>query len=245
MTGAVPRCAMVLAAGLGLRMRPITETMPKPLVKLGGRSLLDRALDALAAANVAKAVVNTHYLPHMIEAQLASRTAPCIALSPEDVLLETGGGIAKALPLLGAGPFFVVNADIAWEDGKIPALARLAASWDDGGMDALLLLQPVADAPGYDGAGDFTLDAAADGAGRLARRAGETAPFVFTGVQLLHPRLFSDVPAGPFSMNLLYDRALANARLHGLVHDAAWYHIGTPAALAQAERLIAAGRPES
>jgi len=232
-----PRRAMVLAAGLGLRMRPLTETLPKPLVALAGRSLLDRALDALAAAGVADAVVNTHYLPHLIAAHVAGRAAPRIALSPEDALLETGGGVKRALGLLGSGPFFVVNADIAWADGPRPALARLAAAWDDAAMDALLLVQPVARAPGYDGAGDFTLDEG----GRLARRNGPTAPFVFTGVQMLHPRLFAAAPEGAFSLNLLYDAARGNGRLFGLVHDAAWYHVGTPAALAEAERLIAAG----
>lgn len=227
---------MVLAAGLGLRMRPITETMPKPLVPLAGRTLLDRALDALADVGVTDAVVNTHYLPQMIEAHLAGRAAPRIVISREDDLLETGGGVARALPALGGEAFFVVNADIAWEDGPTPALSRLAASWDDGAMDALLLLQPVDAAPGYDGAGDF----ARDGDGRLRRRDGAAAPYVFTGVQILHPRLFAGAPAGAFSLNLLFDAALAAGRLFGLAHDAAWYHVGTPVALAEAERLIAA-----
>jgi MurNAc alpha-1-phosphate uridylyltransferase len=230
-----PTRAMVLAAGLGLRMRPITDKLPKPLVKLAGRALLDRALDALAAAGVTDAVVNTHYLPHMIEEHVAARASPRIRISREDALLETGGGVTAALAHLGAAPFYVANADIAWEDGPVPALARLAAFWDDDAMDALLLLQPTDAAPGYDGAGDFTRD----DTGRLARRSSERAPFVFTGVQMLHPRLFAGAPDGAFSMNLLYDRALAAGRLFGLVHDAAWYHVGTPAALAEAEALIA------
>jgi MurNAc alpha-1-phosphate uridylyltransferase len=235
-----PDWAMVLAAGLGLRMRPITDNLPKPLVKLAGRALLDRALNALAAAGVSDAVVNTHYLPHMIEDHLAARTAPRITISREPDLLETGGGVTKALPHLGAAPFFVANADIAWEDGPTPALSRLAAAWKDDAMDALLLLQPLVAAPGYDGAGDFTCD----DTGRLARRSGDRAPYVFTGVQMLHPRLFTGAPAGAFSMNILYDRALAAGRLYGLVHDAAWYHVGTPDALDEAERLIAAATPD-
>jgi MurNAc alpha-1-phosphate uridylyltransferase len=225
---------MVLAAGLGLRMRPLTLTRPKPLIALAGRTLLDRALDALAEAGITDAVVNTHYLGGMIAAHLAGRARPSVTLSPEDALLETGGGVANALALLGGAPFFVVNADIAWSDGPKPALARLAESWTDG-MDALLLVQPVVSATGYDGAGDF--DIAGDG--RLRRRAGAGAPLVFTGVQLLHPRLFRGAPGGAFSLNVLYDRAEAAGRLFGLAHDGGWYHVGTPTALAEAEALIA------
>jgi len=227
---------MVLAAGLGLRMRPITETRPKPLVELAGRTLLDRALDALAAAGVEHAVVNTHYLGAMIEAHLARRTRPRIALSPEDELLETGGGVARALDRLGDAPFYVVNADIAWTDGAVPALDRLAAAWRDAAMDALLLLHPTEAATGYDGSGDFFL--AEDGT--LTRRgAAARAPFVFTGVQILHPRLFAGAPAGRFSLTVLYDRARAAGRLAGIVHDGGWHHIGTPAGLAEAEARLA------
>lgn len=229
-----PRRAMVLAAGLGLRMRPLTLTRPKPLVMLAGRTLLDRALDALVAAKVERAVVNTHYLGGMIAEHLSQRTAPKITLSPEVTLLETGGGVAKALGRLGASPFFVVNADVAWTDGAEPALLRLAAAWRARAMDALLLVQSVARATGYDGAGDFEI--ASDG--RLSRRTGDRAPLVFTGVQLLHPRLFGGAPDGAFSLNLLYDRAAQTGRLYGLVHDGAWYHVGTPVALAEAETLL-------
>lgn len=239
MTGTAVRCAMVLAAGLGLRMRPITETRPKPLVTVAGRTLLDRALDALAAAGVTDAVVNVHYLAQMIEDHLVARTAPRIDISDErETLLETGGGVTKALPLLGAGPFYVVNADIAWRDGPQPALSRLGAMWDPADMDALLLLHPVGAATGYDGAGDY----AADAAGRLARRRdAPCAPHVFTGVQILHPRLFDGAPEGPFSLTRLYDAAESAGRLFGLVHDGEWYHIGTPAGLEEAEaRLCAA-----
>ncbi len=230
------RCAMVLAAGLGLRMRPLTETRPKPLIELGGLTLLDHALDRLAEAGIADAVVNTHYLGHMIAAHVAGRTAPRIILSQEDVLQETGGGIAHALPHLGDDPFFAVNADISWRDGDRPALGRLAEVWRGDDMDGLLLVQDIAAATGYDGAGDFFMS----DSGTLARR-GEAAaaPYVFTGIQLLHPRLFADVPAGPFSLNLLFDRALAAGRLYGLAHDGEWFHIGTPAALAEAEEILA------
>ncbi len=224
--------AMVLAAGLGLRMRPLTENLPKPLVELGGRTLLDHALDRLADSGVTNAVVNTHYLGHMIEAHLSGRTAPHITILTEDVLLETGGGIAHALPHLGDGPFFAVNADISWRDADRPALDRLEAAWRDGGMDALLLVQDTATAAGYDARGDFFMS----DTGALTRRGdADAAPYVFTGIQVLHPRLFADVPAGPFSLNLLFDRAIADGRIFGLAHDGEWFHVGTPRALAEAE----------
>ncbi len=228
-----PRCAMVLAAGLGLRMRPITLTTPKPMVEVAGRGMLDRALDHLTAAGVERLVVNTHWLGDKIRAHLAARADITIVHEPD--LLETGGGVANALPLLGEAPFYVVNADIVWTDGPVPALARLAGAWDDALMDALLLTQPTATAVGYDGAGDFFL--AADG--RLRRRTGdEVSPLLFSGVQILHPRLFEGAPSGKFSLNLLYDRALAAGRLFGLVHDGGWYHVGTPEALPEVEALL-------
>lgn len=245
MTVPGPATAMVLAAGLGLRLRPLTRHRPKPLVELAGRTLLDRALDHLSAAGVSRVVVNLHYLGHMIEAHLAGRAVPAIEFSHEDEeLLETGGGVAKALDLLGGEPFYVVNADITWTDASTPALARLTAAWRDGNMDALLLLHPVDAATGYDGAGDYSLDAGSGGAvagaaGQLIRR-GErpTAPLVFTGVQLLHPRLFVDVPAGPFSLKHLYDRAEEAGRLYGIIHAGDWHHIGTPAGLTEAEQIL-------
>ena len=227
-----PDYAMVLAAGLGLRMRPLTLTCPKPLLTVGGRSMLDRVLDHLDLAGLRHRVVNAHWLGGQIHSHLAGRAGTRI--SDEEVLLETGGGIAKALPLLGGGAFYAANADIVWSDGDIPALARLAAAWRDDAMDGLLLLADPARAFGYDGPGDFHL--AADG--RLARRRDGGA-LVFTGVQILHSRLFTDVPEGPFSLNLLYDRALAAGRLFGISHDGGWYHIGTPEALAEADRLLA------
>ena len=246
MTATVPSAAMVLAAGLGLRLRPLTEHCPKPLIELAGRTLLDRALDHLVAAGVARAVINLHYLGHMIEAHLSGRSAPAIDFShEEDALLETGGGVNKALALLGTAAFYVINADIAWTDEKTPALHRLAAAWRDGEMDALLLLHPVASATGYDGIDDYIYDHRPDGNPggqpcRLTRRRDRpSAPHVFTGVQLLHPRLFADAPAGPFSLTRLYDRAEEAGRLFGIGHAGDWHHIGTPAGLAEAEEILA------
>ncbi len=235
---ATVRAAMVLAAGLGLRLRPITENLPKPLVPVAGRTMLDRALDALDAAGIDSCVVNAHYLGDMIASHVAPRARPRVRLSREETLLDTGGGVAKVLPWLDGGPFFTVNADIVWDEAPGPsALARLAAAFDPARMDALLLVVPVARAVGYDGAGDFFLE----DAGTLARRgAAPAAPFVFTGLQVLSPALFAELPAGPFSLNLLYDRARAAGRLHGLVHAGRWFHIGTPEGLAQAEAALAA-----
>lgn len=227
---------MVLAAGLGLRMRPLTTARPKPLIALRGQTLLDRALERLAAAGVAEAVVNSHFKAEMIAAHLAGR--PGVTVSHEPALLDTGGGVRKALRHLGDGPFIVVNSDTVWIDGPTPALARLAAAWNDATMDALLLVHPAVTAHGYHGAGDYFVEP--DGPARR-RREFEVAPFVFTGVQILHPRLFRTSPDGAFSLNLLYDRAEAEGRLHALVHDGDWYHVGTPPDLAAAEAELADG----
>ncbi|MGQ0675036.1 MAG: nucleotidyltransferase family protein [Rhodospirillales bacterium] len=230
-----PARAMVLAAGMGLRLRPITDKLPKPLIEIGGRALIDRALDRLEDAGVAEAVVNTHYMAEAVERHLARRKRPAVRFSREDELLETGGGVLKALDKLGAAPFYVVNSDIAWLDGPKPALERLADAWNDARMDALLLVNSAARAADYEGSGDFFM---APG-GRLRRRKpGEIAPYVFCGVQLLHPRLFAGAKPGRFSLNLLYDRAEAAGRLYAVVHDGAWYHIGTPAGLALAARAL-------
>lgn len=234
----MPAHAMVLAAGKGLRLRPITLSRPKPLVEVSGRAMLDGVLDRLAAAGVAEAVVNTHHLGHMIEGHLQGRTSPRIHISREKALLETGGGVKKALPLLGAEPFFVINGDVVWRDGKVPALQRLAEAWDPATMDALLLLHSTASAVGYEGPGDFAMDQL----GRLRRRKeGEVVPFLFAGLQILSPGLFSDTPEGPFSLNLIYDRALAAGRLYGLRHDGTWYHVGTPEDLERVEAALAPG----
>ncbi|HEX9769379.1 MAG TPA: nucleotidyltransferase family protein [Kiloniellales bacterium] len=223
-----PARAMVLAAGRGERLRPLTERVPKPLIEVGGKAMLDWALDHLAAAGIAQAVVNLHHLGGQIEAHVTGRARPRVIFSREAKLLDTGGGVAAALPRLGPGAFYVLNGDVVWLDGLEPALDRLARAWDEDEMDALLLLHPVIDAFGYDGRGDFAMDAA----GRLRRRRErEVAPFVFAGVQLLHPRLFAAAPAGAFSLNLLYDRAIEAERLWGLRHDGRWFHVGTPEAL--------------
>jgi N-acetyl-alpha-D-muramate 1-phosphate uridylyltransferase len=235
-----PKTGMVLAAGLGLRMRPITERLPKPLIALGGRALLDHAIDRLEAAGCERVVVNAHYKAAMVEEHLAARRSPAIVLSREDSLLETGGGVLKALPLLD-DCFFVVNSDIFWLNGKVAALQRLARAFDPDRHDALLLLQRTATALGYDGAGDFIVDPL----GRVRRRRErEVAPHLFAGVQLLAKRLFSGCAPGKFSLNPLYDRAIAEERLAAIVHDGEWYHIGTPEGLKLAEARLATHRTE-
>lgn len=229
---------MVLAAGLGERMRPITLTTPKPLILLGGRTMLDRALDALTAQGVEQVVVNAHHLAHVIARHLAGRNRPVIRLSVEADRLETGGGVRHALPLLGDDPFFVINGDILWRDGRSPTLADLATAWEEERMDALLLLHPCDLALGYDGPGDFHRK---DDGRLVRRRHEECAPFLFAGLQILHPRLFADAPEGPFSLNLLYDRAIAQGRLFGIEHRGRWCHVGTPADIPVAESFLRNG----
>ncbi len=232
--------AMVLAAGFGTRMRPLTDDRPKPLVRLCGKPLVDWAMAHLRAAGVSRFVVNAHYHADQIAAHFDG--VPDVAVSREPEILDTGGGVAKALPLLGEAPFFVVNADAVWLDGVRPALDRLAEAWDPARMDALLLLQPAATIDDYTGAGDFHLDPT----GRARRRTElEIAPYVFAGVQILSPRLFEAAPAGAFSLNRLYDAAEAEERLAGLVHDGEWYHVGTPAALDHAADVIERGHTRS
>lgn len=229
---AMPRRAMALAAGLGKRMRPLTETIPKPMVEVAGRALIDHVLDRFAAVGVKQVVVNLHYHRAVLEAHLKTRRDLDIVLSPETELLETGGGVKNALKLLGADPFFVANADVLWFDGATSALARLAQAWNGKEMDALLLLQRAVTAHGYDGAGDFFLDPL----GRVTRRRGQlVAPFVFAGVQILHPRLFKTAPAGAFSLNVLYNQAEEAGRLWGVAHDGLWFHVGTPDSIAATE----------
>jgi len=232
-----PRRAMVLAAGLGTRLRPVTATIPKPLVELDGRTLIDHALDRLALAGVEHAVVNIHYLGAMIAARLADRTTPRITISEEAELLDTGGGVARALPDLGE-TFFVVNGDVFWLDGPEPALLRLARAFDPGALDAMLLLQPLASAVGYDGSGDYLLDPPAR---PRRRREAAGAPHLFAGIQLLHRRLFDGVTDRVFSLVRLFDRAERSGRLGAIVHDGEWFHIGTPAGL-DATRARLAGR---
>lgn len=229
--------AMVLAAGYGKRMRPLTDTIPKPMVRLAGRPLIDHVLDRLAEAGVREAVVNVHYLADVLEAHLAERTEPpAIAISDErDALLDTGGGVKKALDRLGPDGFVIQNSDSVWiEDGE-QNLARLASLWEPARMDALLLLADAQGSLGYGGRGDFTLDEQ----GRLKRRApDDTAPCVFAGVSIAHPRLFADSPRGAFSLNPLWDRAIARGRLFGATLKGEWMHIGTPEALEAAERRL-------
>jgi MurNAc alpha-1-phosphate uridylyltransferase len=236
----VPKTAMVLAAGLGTRMRPLTDAVPKPLLEIDGRSLLDHAIDRLALVGVETVVVNTHYKADMVAAHLASRQQPRIEISFEDELLETGGGVLRALPRLGE-MFFVVNSDTLWLDSRDYALARLAQAFDPERMDAVLLLQRTVTAVGYDGSGDYFLDTL----GTPRRRAeGEIAPFLFTGIQLLHRRALDDAPGGRFSLNLIYDRAEAAGRLHAIVHDGEWFHVGTPDGLAATRARLSFHRTE-
>ncbi len=235
MTGLVPKKAMVLAAGLGTRMRPLTDTMPKPLVAVDGKALIDHVLDRLESVGVTETVINTHYLAEQLEDHLSRRETPDIRFSREQDLLDTGGGIANALEMLGDGPFYVVNTDAFWLNGPYDALTRMAAAWKENEMDGLLLLHSTVEVYGYTGRGDFC----ADGDGRLTRRLeGEVSPWLFTGIQLLHPRLFDDAPEGAFSLNVLYDRAIENERLFGAVHDGEWFHVGSPEGLQEAETYM-------
>ena len=238
MSGQKPQSAMVLAAGFGARMRPLTDTMPKPLVKVAGKALLDHVLDRLADAGVARAVVNVHYLAEQIERHVAARKAPRVTISDErGVLLDTGGGVVKALPLLGDAPFFHINSDTIWIDGVTPNLTRLAEAFDPATMDALLLLAPGAGSIGYAGRGDFTM--APDGH-LTARAERDVAPFVYAGAAILSPHLFEDAPQGAFSLTRLFARAIESGRLHGLRLEGLWMHVGTPEAIAEAEQAIAA-----
>lgn len=231
-----PDAAMVLAAGLGTRMRPLTDEKPKPLVEVAGRPLIDHVLDRLEEAGVGRAVVNVHYLPAQIEAHLKRRKRPRTTVSDESgQLLGTGGGIAHALPSLGGRPFYLLNTDSIWIEGAGSLLDRLADAFDEARMDALLVVAPMVASTGYSGAGDFLLDTE----GRLRRRPERiVAPFVYTGCGLLSPVLFEGAPQGAFSLNLLLDAAIAAGRLYGLRLDGLWMHVGTPEAIGEAEQMI-------
>jgi N-acetyl-alpha-D-muramate 1-phosphate uridylyltransferase len=237
-TRIVPRRAMILAAGLGTRMRPLTDTLPKPLVKVAGRPLIDHVLDRLAEAGVECVVVNVHHLADQMQRHLAQRKQPQIVISDErGLLLGTGGGVKKALPELGDAPFFHINSDTIWIDGVKPNLARLADAFDPAAMDALLLLAPTNGSIGYSGRGDFAM--AADG--QLRKRAEqEVAPFVYAGAAILSPALFKSTPEGELSLTTLFDRAAQARRLHGLRMEGLWMHVGTPEAIASAEAAIKA-----
>jgi MurNAc alpha-1-phosphate uridylyltransferase len=227
---------MVLAAGLGTRMRPLTLTTPKPLVAVAGRTLIDHVLDPLAEAGVELAVVNVHHLADQVEKHLAGRSRPRIVISDErESLLDSGGGVKKALPQLGREPFFVLNADSFWIDGPRSNLRGMAEAFDPARMDILLLVAATATATGFDGPGDFLMDAE----GRLERRHERlVAPFVYAGVAIMKPELFEGAPEGPFSLNRLFDKAIAAGRLFGVRLDGLWLHVGTPDSIAAAEARI-------
>lgn len=231
-----PTKAMVLAAGLGLRMRPLTDSMPKPLVNVAGRALLDHVLDKLGEAGVRDAVVNVHYLPDQIIHHTAARRTPRVTISDErDAVLGTGGAVVKALPTLGDAPFFHLNADTMWIDGVRPNLSRLAEAFDPARMDILLLLAPTASSIGYAGYGDYAMTP--DGALRR-RKENQVVPFVYAGVAIMSPALFADAPRGEFSLTDMFDRANAQDRLYGLRMDGVWMHVGTPDAIRDAEDAL-------
>jgi MurNAc alpha-1-phosphate uridylyltransferase len=238
MPGSKPTVAMVLAAGLGTRMAPLNGgALPKPLVQLGGRPLIDRVLDRHVEAGIRRTVVNVHHKADLIEAHLKRRVAPQIEISDErGQLLETGGGVKRALPRLGAGPFLIHNSDSVWIEGVGSNLARLFEAWDGGRMDCLMLLALTSQSLGYSGRGDFAFEAD----GRIRRRVEqEIVPFAFAGVSLAHPRLLDGSPDGAFSLNLVWSRAIATGRAFGLRMEGTWMHVGTPEALAQAEQRLA------
>ena len=236
---AIVDTAMIMAAGLGTRMRPLTENKPKPLVQVAGKTLLDHVLDKVRKAGVSNVVVNVHYLPHQIEEHLVRHAQDLqVAISDErDLLMETGGGLVKAEHLIDADPFFCLNSDAIWTEGaSADALTRLADAWDGERMDGLLLIVPRERAYQHSGKGDFFLDEE----GRLIRRGyHDSAPWVYTGNQLISHRLLRDAPEGPFSTNLFWDRAIQEGRLYGLVHHGDWYDIGSPQAIAPAEAALA------
>jgi MurNAc alpha-1-phosphate uridylyltransferase len=239
-TAEVPETAMVMAAGLGKRMRPLTATRPKPLVEVAGKALIDHVFARLGASGVKRAVVNVHYLADQLEAHLRTRVKDIeVVVSDErKQLMETGGGLVQARDLLGDKPFLCINSDNLWVDGPIDAIRQLAAHWDDERMDVLLLLVPLARANSHGGQGDFRLDAH----GRITerRKPGRMAPFVFTGVQIVSPRVLRDWPEGPFSTNLFWDRAIAEGRAWGAVHQGLWFDVGTPAAIPLTEAILSA-----
>jgi len=231
-----PEAAMVLAGGYGKRMMPLTRDIPKPMVPLRGRALIDHVLDRIADAGVKRAVVNVHYCADKLEAYVAKRDRPKIVISDErQELLDTGGGTVKALPMLGEEPFLIHNSDSVWIEGVGSNLERLFSVWDPDSMDSLMLLASAATSLGYEGSGDFAMDKD----GRLSRRGErQMVPFVFTGVSIAHPRMFEGAPQGAFSMNRLWDTAIDKGRLFGIRLDGLWMHVGTPEALVEAERWI-------
>ncbi len=235
----IPHTAFVLAAGLGMRMRPLTLETPKPLLRVGGRTMLDSVLDKLVEAGVKRTVVNVYYKAEQIEAHVHMRHPPEIIVSKENELLDTGGGIKHALPHLGHDPIFAINSDLPWQDGVVPALERLADRFDPETMDALLLIMPLERARGFKGAtGDFLMDSN----GRLSRKDTQPKrPYVFVSAQIIKPDLFMDIPETIFSTNVVWNAAEQKGRLFGLAHDGTCYHVGTPEDLAQANRCLDEG----
>lgn len=236
----VPDTAFVLAAGLGKRMRPLTASRPKPLVEVAGKTLIDHVLDRLRSAGVGKIVVNVHYLADALEAHLNARAKDFeVQVSDErKQLMETGGGLVIAEPMIDADPFLVINSDNYWIDGPADTLHLLASLWRQDEMDALLLLVPLANAGNHMGQGDFHMTS--DG-GLIRREKGKVAPFVFTGIQMVSKRLLRDAPEGPFSTNILWDRAIAEGRCFGAVHQGLWFDVGNPAAIKATERALVHG----
>jgi len=232
----LPNRAMIMAAGLGTRMRPYSDTRPKPLVEVRGKALIDHAIDRLVTAGVSEIVVNLHYKAEMIKDHLAGRKDVKITYSDEsDGLLGTGGGVVKALSSFGDEPFFIHNSDTIWVEGYGQALERMKAAWNPDTMDALLLVVPLINSMGYEGVGDFLMD----GMGHLSRvPPGRVSPFAYPGVQIVHPRLFANPPQGGFSTNVLWDRAIEEERLFGIRLEGMWIHVGTPQAVADAEHYL-------
>lgn len=232
-----PKKAFVLAAGKGERMRPLTDTCPKPLLEVGGMTMLDRALDALEAVGVEEVVVNTYHLGHMIEEHLKDRKKPKIIISREDTLLDTGGGVKKMIEFFGNDPFYVLNADVVWMDGREKALQALADKWDVSKMDMLLLLHPTENLPAYAGRGDYFL---AEGSDRpvFAKNSDQQANFIFAGPRIVHPKIFEGAPEGAFSFLELFHKAEKAERLFALRHDGEWHHVGTPEALEKTNLIL-------
>jgi N-acetyl-alpha-D-muramate 1-phosphate uridylyltransferase len=234
LSGAIPRKAIVLSAGLGIRMRPLTETMPKPLIEVGGKPLIDRALQALREAGVERAVVNVHHLAEQMIRHLETYGDWVVVSDETEQLLDSAGGVVKALPHLGREPFLLLNADSFWVDAEGSSLDRLALAWDGGAMDILLMLSPLETATGHNGKADFTMN----GTGRLARAADRSEGFVYAGAAIIRPRIFEGAAAEPHGLNLYFDRAIAAGRLFGVVMQGHWFTVGTPEAITEAEAAL-------
>jgi len=236
-----PQKAMILAAGLGVRMRPLTDKCPKPLIPVAGKALLSYALEGLVAAGINNVVINMHYLADQVEKFVGSYYDHRLSFSLSDerqALLDSGGGVKKALPLLGDEAFFILNSDMIWRDGSRPMIQQMQAFWQDDKMDVLLLLIPRAAAFGYDGPGDYNLGPNAD---LTHRGEADQADYVFGGVSIMKPGCFDDVTEETFSLRQIFDKAAAQGRLFGVIHDGEWYHVGTEEAVIRLEELFGEG----